>query len=158
MWEHHFLLPSPYTEPDKGIKEFYKEIQGKFQEENPKILQGFSFVSYAMKELYDRFSYVSGAADDYAEGADYFHGRTRIDETSAGQAVASVLRFLARMGVIRYTSHKRYISTVVREDDIINVRTGAAGIYRRKREPGEEVRCGDVLAEILDPGEGGVLS
>ncbi len=85
MWEHHFLLPSPYTEPDKGIKEFYKEIQGKFQEENPKILQGFSFVSYAMKELYDRFSYVSGAADDYAEGADYFHRRTGLMRLRRGR-------------------------------------------------------------------------
>ena len=88
----------------------------------------------------------------------YTNATDRIDEGSAGQAVAAVLRFLARMGVIRYTSHKGYISTVVKEDDMVNVRADAPGIYRRRKEPGEEVRKGDVLAEIIDPREGEVVS
>ncbi|MDO5423588.1 MAG: M14 family metallopeptidase [Eubacteriales bacterium] len=80
-----------------------------------------------------------------------------IDEVSARQAVAAILRFLTRMGVIRYNSHSGYIASIVKEDDMTAVRTDAGGIYRRKRNPGDEVHCGDVLAEILHPLDGRVL-
>ena len=88
----------------------------------------------------------------------YTNATDRIDQVSAGQAVASVLRFLTRMGFLRYTSHSGYIATVVREDDLKNVKSDAAGIYRRLVEPGQEVKKGEVLAEVLDPHEGDVVS
>lgn len=81
----------------------------------------------------------------------------QIDESSARMAVASVLRFLTRMGIIRYTSHSGYIASVVKEEDMCNVKTQAAGIFRRIAEPGLEVRRGEVLAEILDPQEGDAI-
>lgn len=82
----------------------------------------------------------------------------RIDEKSSRMAVASVLRFLTRMGIIRYTSHSGYIASVIREDDLMNVKTDMAGIYRRHFEPNQEVHRGDILASIIDPYEGEVLS
>lgn len=82
----------------------------------------------------------------------------RIDEPSARQAVASVLRFLTRMGILRYTSHSGYIASVLREDDLTNVKTDTAGIYRRHVDPGTEVHRGDVLATVTDPLEGCVLT
>lgn len=88
----------------------------------------------------------------------YTNATDRIDETSARQAVASVLRFLTRMGIIRYTSHSGYIASVIREDDLMPVKTDAAGIYRRKAEPGQEVHRGELLGEIIDPCEGDVVS
>lgn len=88
----------------------------------------------------------------------YTNATDRIDETSARQAVASVLRFLTRMGILRYASHSGYIATVLHEDDLRNVRTEAAGIYRRKVEPGQEIYKGEVLAEIMDPQEGEIIN
>ena len=82
----------------------------------------------------------------------------RIDEESARMAVAAVLRFLTRMGVLRYTSHGGYIASVVKEDDMYNVKNTAPGIFRRIAEPGSEVRRGDVLAEITDPLEGEITA
>jgi len=88
----------------------------------------------------------------------YTKATDRIDESSARQAIAAVLRFLNQMGILGYTSHKGYISSVIRENDLINVRSALPGIYRRKREPGQEVRRGEILAEIVNPCEGDVIS
>lgn len=82
----------------------------------------------------------------------------RIDETSARMAVASVLRFLTRMGIIRYTSHSGFLSSVIREDDMTNVKVDLPGIFRRHVEPNVEVHRGEVLASILHPLEGEVIS
>lgn len=88
----------------------------------------------------------------------YTSGTDQIDEPSARMAVASVLRFLTRMGMVRYTSHNGYIATVLQESDLASVRTDSAGIYRPHFKPGEEVCRGDVLADILDPYEGEIIS
>lgn len=82
----------------------------------------------------------------------------RVDETSARMAVASVLRFLTRMGILRYTSHSGYLASVIREEDLTNVKNDLAGIYRRLVNPGEEVHRGQELADIVDPLEGEVIS
>lgn len=81
-----------------------------------------------------------------------------IDEDSAGQAVSAVLRFLTRMGILKYSCHSGYISTVIAEEELASVRTAAGGIYRRLCHPGDEVRMGTPLAEIVHPYEGNVIS
>lgn len=82
----------------------------------------------------------------------------RIDERSARQAVSSVLRFLTRMGIIRYTSHSGYIASVIYEQELMAVRNTTAGIYRRLRNPGDEVHRGEPLSEIIDPHEGEIIN
>ena len=81
-----------------------------------------------------------------------------IDEVSAQQAVSAVLRFLTRMGILKYNSHNGYISTVIGEEELASVRTASGGIYRRLCHPGDEVRMGTPLAEIVHPYEGNVIS
>lgn len=81
-----------------------------------------------------------------------------IDEESAKQAVSAVLRFLTRMGVLKYNNHSGYIANVISESDLMDVKTDTAGFYRRLKKPGDEVRRGDVLAEIIHPYEGIVLT
>ena len=81
-----------------------------------------------------------------------------IDEVSARQAVSAVMRFLTRMGILKYTSHNGYISTVIEEEELTTVRTNIGGIYRRLCQPGDEVQMGTPLAEIVHPYEGHVLS
>ena len=81
-----------------------------------------------------------------------------IDEESAQQAVSAVLRFLTRMGILKYNCHNGYIATVINEEELMSVRTNTGGIYRRLCRPGDEVYTGQPLAEILDPYEGYVTS
>lgn len=88
----------------------------------------------------------------------YTNATEQIDELSAKHAVVAVLRFLTRMGIIKYNSHSGYIASVINEDDLKCIRTEAAGIYRRIKNPGDAVERGDVLAEILDSYEGEVIS
>ena len=88
----------------------------------------------------------------------YTSQTSQIDEPSARMAVASVLRFLTRMGELRYTSHSGYLASVIREDDLSNVKNDLPGLYRRHAEPGQEVHRGDILASIIDPLEGEIIS
>lgn len=74
-----------------------------------------------------------------------------IDEQSAQQAVAAVLRYLSRVGLLRYHCHSGYLSAVVQENEMTNVLTPAGGIFRRFVEPGQEVEYGQTLGVILDP-------
>lgn len=84
----------------------------------------------------------------------YTNKNDEIDEKSAKQAVAAVLRFLTRMGIIRYESHSGYISHVIMEQDLTDVHTMSGGIFKGLVRPGDDVRYGNALAEIIDPYEG----
>lgn len=77
-----------------------------------------------------------------------------LDEASAQQAVQAILRFLTRTGILQKNIHGGYIATTVREDDMTVIHAPAAGIYRRRKNPGDTVETGDLLAEIIDPYEG----
>ena len=77
-----------------------------------------------------------------------------IDEQSAQQAVSAILRFLNRMGILRYNCHGGFISSTIHEDELMSVVSDVPGIFLRRKNAGEEVQVGDVLAEIIDPLEG----
>lgn len=81
----------------------------------------------------------------------YTNKNDSIDEESANQAVASILRFLTRMGIIHYESHSGYISHVIQEEDLSNISSLSAGIFRGLVRPGSDVRYSMPLAEIIDP-------
>ena len=74
-----------------------------------------------------------------------------IDEESARQAVSAVLRFLSRVGVLKYSCHSGYLATVVQEGEMATALTPAGGIFRRFKSPGQDVEYGEILGEILDP-------
>ncbi len=88
----------------------------------------------------------------------YTNQTEAIDEKSASLGVGAVLRFLMRMGIIKYSSHGGYISSVVKEEELLSVKTTAAGIFRRLKNPSDEVNFGEAVAEILHPYEGSVLA
>ena len=81
----------------------------------------------------------------------YTRETAHIDEESAAQAVSAVLRYLSRVGVVKYTCHSGYLSTVINENDLATVLTPAGGIFRALRVPGQEVEYSDTIGEILDP-------
>lgn len=88
----------------------------------------------------------------------YTPATSSIDETYARQAVSSVLRFLTRMGIIKYNCHSGYIASIVEEETLMPIKTDVSGIYRPLKRPGDEVKFGDILAEVVDPIEGEVIS
>lgn len=88
----------------------------------------------------------------------YTPATSSIDEKSARQAVSSVLRFLTRMGIIKYNCHSGFIASIVEEESLMLIKTDVSGIYRPLRHPGDEVKFGEILAEVVDPIEGEVIS
>ena len=78
----------------------------------------------------------------------YTHCTDYIDDVSARQAVASILRFLTRMGIIKYNNHSGYIAELINEDDLSTIKAEAAGLYRRLIDPGEPVYRGTVPGGI----------
>ena len=80
----------------------------------------------------------------------YTRETAHIDEESAAQAVSAVLRYLSRVGVVKYTCHSGYLSTVINENDLATVLIPAGGIFRALRVPGQEVEYGDTIGGILD--------
>ena len=81
----------------------------------------------------------------------------RIDEASAHLAVVSVLRFLSRMGILKYHCHSGYIASTIKEDNLRSVQSDMAGVFKRLKQPGDEVSYGDELAQIIHPLEGYVI-
>ena len=88
----------------------------------------------------------------------YSGGTERINEEYAEMACSAVLRFLSRMGIIRYNSLGGNISTLMNEEDMLSVKAEAAGFFRRLRNVNFEVRRGDLIGQIIDPMDGHILS
>lgn len=66
----------------------------------------------------------------------YTNSTDLVDDRSARQAVSSVLRFLTRMGILKYNNHSGYIASVINEYDLLPVKTYDAGFYRHLKNPG----------------------
>ena len=88
----------------------------------------------------------------------YSGGTERIHEGYAETAVSAVLRFLSRMGIIKYNCQGGYISTVMNEEKMLSIQSQEAGFFRRYVGTNEEVTRGQKLAEIIDPMTGNVIS
>lgn len=87
----------------------------------------------------------------------YTNETENIDEKSADMAVASVLRFLSRMGIIKHQCHGGYMATILEEDSLMPVKSTAGGLYRRVKNPGDETVQGETMAYVLHPYENTVL-
>lgn len=82
----------------------------------------------------------------------------RIDLVSANQAIEAVLRFLHDRGCIDYPTYGGFLSRKVTEDMIEIVKTDNAGLFRCLVDIETNVKAGEILAEIVDPYEGHVIS
>lgn len=86
----------------------------------------------------------------------YSRTTDKIDELSANLAVSSVLRFLTRMGIIRYDCHGGYISSILKEQELVSAKATEAGFFRRIVDINAEVKRGQVLGQIINPMDGKV--
>ena len=88
----------------------------------------------------------------------YTTNTARVDLKSASEAEEAVLNFMSHRELIRYHTRGSYQSEVIRSSDFVNVRAPAAGFLQCVVSPGERVTKDQLLARILDPYEGSVLS
>ena len=80
-----------------------------------------------------------------------------VDHPSACQAVEAVLRFLGKKGLsTQPVSEPEAASVIFREDGLHNILSATGGLLFHRREPGDTVTAGEVLADILDPCTGQV--
>lgn len=86
----------------------------------------------------------------------YTASTTEIDEESANEAIRGILRFLSRQGIVDYKGRDGGKSLVVKDTDMVSIRTKTAGIYESKIDVGERVWKGQTIARIIDPLEGEV--
>ena len=122
-------------------------------------LFGLPYVIEAKSRPFDRTTLHNNWQRNGTEAFSLYTGMTgKIDDELAAQAVSSILRFLTRMGIIRYYSHSGYIASVLTEGDLEPIMTEAAGIFIKKAECGQEVSRGDVLAQIMKADSGEIIS
>lgn len=80
-----------------------------------------------------------------------------VDHPSACQAVEAVLRFLRKKGLSTQTVPEQEAAPLIfREDGLHNILSATGGLLFHRREPGDAVAAGEVLADILDPCTGQV--
>lgn len=82
----------------------------------------------------------------------------QIDDDKASMAVSAVMRFLTRMGIIRYQCHGGYISSILEEDDLVSIKSNTPGFLNTMIGTNREVKRGEVLAQIIDPCFGNISS
>lgn len=88
----------------------------------------------------------------------YTTSTTTIDRNSAGQAVLSIMKFLSSLGIIKYQfSAKKEPSVVVKDTDMISVRTAKSGLFEPLVKVGDEVSEGTPLANIVNPYDGEIM-
>lgn len=87
----------------------------------------------------------------------YTNTTERISNTGAGQAVLSVMNFMANSGIIKYAAFgEKKIRTIV-DTEFVSVRTAKSGFFEVLVKSGERVEAGRPLANILNPYEGDIL-
>ena len=82
---------------------------------------------------------------------------TSIDRASAGQALLSILGFLAKQNIVKYQGPSGQVSRVISDTDLVSVQTAKSGIFETMTVVGQQVRTGTPLANIIDPYEGTIL-
>lgn len=76
-------------------------------------------------------------------------------EKEATLALTSVLNFLGENGIIHIHNEAQEVK-ICRNEDMVTIQCSVGGYYKTKVYPGDTVRTGDLLAEIIEPYEGTV--
>ena len=123
-------------------------------------LFGLPYVLTAEPRAYDKATLNYNWQIGGTEAFSVYSGVTeKIDSESAAHAVSAVLRFLTRMGIIRYNCHAGYISTVLDEEELLSVKSDkSGGFLKRFVSPGDEVVRGNVIANVINPMTGEIAA
>lgn len=81
----------------------------------------------------------------------YTTSTSSVDKKSAEQAVASVMNFMSKQGIINYRGYEGYVSRIIENTDMINLRNPKAGFFDPHVEAEERIKRNQILAHITDP-------
>ena len=81
-----------------------------------------------------------------------------IDPQSAAQSVDAIINFLTSLGFVKGTYVQPEPSQLIRDENLLNIRTERAGFFDSYVKPGEAVRAGQLLAQVTDPYDGSIRS
>jgi len=81
----------------------------------------------------------------------------KIGPIGAGQAVLSVMNFMANNGIIKYNAISEKRQRVCSDFELISVQTAKSGFYEPLVKAGEKVQSGQPLANIMNPYEGEIM-
>jgi predicted deacylase len=127
--------------------------------ENPELarLFGLPYIMLRVPKPYDTatLNYNWQIWDTQAFSI-YTGSEDRIDEPDAAIGVTAILDFLRSAGILLGHRKRPAQSVIVQYDSLLSVRTIQAGLFRRLVELNQNVRRGEVLAEIMDPYTGDV--
>lgn len=87
----------------------------------------------------------------------YTNTTSNISKTGAGQAVMSIMNFLANTGIIKYDAIVKKKARVLNDTELVSVRTAKSGFYEALVKAGDKVEAGTPLANIVNPYDGDVL-
>lgn len=87
----------------------------------------------------------------------YTNTTSKISKTGAGQAVLSIMNFLANNGIIKYGAIGEKNVRTFDDTELISVRTAKSGFYEPLVKAGDRVEAGTPLANITNPYEGDIL-
>lgn len=87
----------------------------------------------------------------------YTNTTSKISKTGAGQAVLSVMNFMANNGIIKYASIGEKNIRSFDDTELISVRTAMSGFYEPIVKAGDKVLAGTPLADITNPYDGTIL-
>lgn len=79
-------------------------------------------------------------------------------ERRAEEAIAAVLRFLKCRGILKQQAEEAAKIEIIHEKDLVTVKCERGGFYRQLKFPGDIVKRGEAMAQIIHPYEGHVLS
>lgn len=82
---------------------------------------------------------------------------SNIDEKGAGQAVLAVLNFMSSQNIVKYSRPYIEESIIIKDSELISVRTAKSGIFEPLTAAGDTVSVGQPLANIIHPYEGTIM-
>lgn len=90
----------------------------------------------------------------------YSGQNNQVEGSTVSDIINTLLRFMQRTGIIDSAAsmHPGYHSQIIDESDLITIKSPVAGILYRMKTVGAEIRKGEVMARIIDPYEGTVIT
>lgn len=87
----------------------------------------------------------------------YTNTTSKISKTGAGQAVLSVMNFLANNDIIKYGAISEKKIRTVDDSEFISVRTAKSGFFDPLVKAGDKVEAGTPLANIINSYDGDIV-
>lgn len=100
-------------------------------------------------QIWETKAFTLYAGENYKVGGD--------DCTKMLEAIS---RFIQQIGVAKHshTSHMGYNSSVINDNELVVIKSSEAGIFYPNKKSGDKVKEGEVLAKVIDPSLGNVIS